>query len=229
MNLVNAKSCLPSGFCSCKSGWSGNNCDIKTCAVDCGPNGICQETEESLLGARSFSFTPAASFVANNPIKLEKSNCGTTDNENHVNCQHENRLRKVINGVFGPLNPPACRQPKSVDLKFLQVDYPKRHINALPSWCTIQKCPPNLPMLCEGNKCAQDCTWLGGKISICPHQVDFKENFKAAVSTWNEVFKSSTTSSSNERSRRSLMRLENSSSNIGFQCKCLNGYTGKND
>ena len=83
-------------------------------------------------------------------------------------------------------------------------------------------------MLCEGNKCAQDCTWLGGNISICPHQVDFKENFKAAVSTWNEVFKSSTTSSSdNGRSKRSLMRLENSSSNIGFKCKCLNGYTGK--
>ena len=97
----------------------------------------------------------------------------------------------------------------------------------MPSWCTIQKCPPDLPMLCEGNKCAQDCTWLGGNISICPHQVDFKENFKAAVSTWNEVFKSSTISSSNQRSKRSLMRLENSSSNIGFKCKCLNGYTGK--
>ena len=108
MNLINAKSCLPSGLCSCKSGWSGNNCDIKTCAVDCGPNGICQETEESLLGARSFSFTPAASFAVKNPIKLEKSNCGTTENENHVNCQYENRLRKVIKKVLlGPLLRPG--------------------------------------------------------------------------------------------------------------------------
>ena len=105
MRLENAKSCLPSGFCSCKSGWSGNNCSIQTCAVDCGPNGICQETEEtegSLLEARSsIPIIPEVthglfSFANKNPIKLEKSNCGTTENENHVNCQLENRLRNVI-------------------------------------------------------------------------------------------------------------------------------------
>ena len=121
MNLINAKSCLPSGFCSCKSGWSGNNCDIKTCAVDCGPNGICQETEESLLGARSFSFTPAASFAVKNPIKLEKSNCGTTENENHVNCQYENRLRKGIK-IPGPTpcEWAGLRQTDRAILKFLR-------------------------------------------------------------------------------------------------------------
>ena len=117
-------------------GWSGNNCNIRTCEIDCGPNGECEESDESLFSARSGVMS---SFFVRQNQKVS-SNCGTTGKFDQVQCLRDTRLR---------------------------------HYGQLPVWCTVAKCPENLPKLCRNGQCKVDCTWA---------QEEFKKTMNYSIS-----------------------------------------------
>ena len=119
--------------------------------------------------------------------KLSESNCGLSGKDNHVKC------------LIGRNEHLVAVQEKT------------------PSWCKISKCPPELPRLCASNKCAIDCTWLGGDIEECPIMPIIESEKNKARTVWNELFESSIKPRSRRRRRRSSFQ---------FICKCKGGYTG---
>ena len=92
LNQNNSESCnITNGLptCTCKTGWTGNGCNIRTCSVDCGPNGECEESDESLFSARGGVFS--SFFVKNSNSQIE-SNCGVTERHNFVQCVGKNTV-----------------------------------------------------------------------------------------------------------------------------------------
>ena len=110
------------------------------------------------------------------------SNCGVTDKSHHAMC--------LVN-----------EKEHFVDVS-----------NGVPSWCKIAKCPPETPLLCASNTCAEECTWRGGSVAECPLVRVIEKGRSQARTVWNSLW---------DRRRR-----RRSNSSFEFYCKCKKGYIG---